>query len=101
MRENGPRRNLSLYLICRDLLTYLRSGASHEEFFFWLAFCLRDVAVRCHVLHELTPPFRTFALKHTDAAGGHVAGFEAKDAALPNLNLRAKPIGAKNSTCGS
>ena len=53
-----------------------------------------------HILHEFTAALRTLAFNLTNAATGHVAGFEADDAAFAHLDMRTEPVGAEHPSRG-
>lgn len=41
--------------------------------------------------------FLSGAIEHTDTAGGDVHGFEAKNFAMADLNLKTEPVGAEKA----
>src|SRR4029077_5549219 len=76
-----------------------RSGA--EGFFFGLSRFFFRSGSGGQVLNKFAAAFwLAFAFHLADSARGHVAGFQAYDAAFADYDLRAEPVGAVHASGG-
>ncbi len=76
---------------------YCFSGARDEELVVRL-FVGFNRAHGGYVLDELAAAFRAFVFDCAYPAGGDVAGLEAEDSAVTDLDVGAKPIGAEHAS---